>query len=126
MRSPSLLGALVVAAAAAASLSMSAPAQADTKYTECQHPVVTGVEVSNLRHVSTATACPVALSLYSWENKDANGTKLYKCTSSPPGVVLKLHKFDGWKLSITKSGFEMSRGQSSFYVSGTDFPIACN
>ncbi|MGA2471045.1 MAG: hypothetical protein ABSG64_10180, partial [Solirubrobacteraceae bacterium] len=86
-----------------------------------------GVEVSHLRHVSAATACPVALSLYSWENKEGNIPKLYKCTGSPPMALLKLHKFDGWKLSIAQSGyFEMSRGQSSFYVSGTDFPLACN
>ena len=42
MRSSTLLGAF--AAAAAASLAMGASASA-TKYTECQHPVVTGVEV---------------------------------------------------------------------------------
>ncbi|HEV3320741.1 MAG TPA: hypothetical protein VG147_00950 [Solirubrobacteraceae bacterium] len=125
MRSTCLLGAL--AAAVGVSLTVSAPAPA-AKYIECQHPVGTGVEISHLRHVSSATACPVALSLYRWENKDDHMPKLYKCAGNPPGTpVLKLHTFDGWGLSIAKSGyFEMSRGQSSFYVTGTDFPLACN
>jgi hypothetical protein len=124
MRSRLLLGALAVAAACA--LPTSAPALAATKYVECQHPVTTGVEVSNLRHVSSATACPVALALYSWENKNTDIPKLYTCTSTPPGAVLKRHSFDGWKLSIKSGPFQMSRGNSSFDVSGTDFPIACN
>jgi hypothetical protein len=125
MRLTCLLGAL--AAAAAVLLTVSTPAPA-AKYIECQHPVVTGVEISHLRRVSSATACPVALSLYRWENQDDHITKLYKCAGKPPGTpVLKLHTFDGWALSIAKSGyFEMSRGQSSFYVTGTDFPLACN
>jgi hypothetical protein len=125
MRKTSLLGALAAVAGVLLSASTSAPA---AKYIECQHPVVTGVEISHLRHVSRATACPVALALYRWENKDNNMPKLYKCTGKPPGTAaLKLHTFDGWALSIGKSGyFEMSRGQSAFYVSGTDFPLACN
>jgi hypothetical protein len=125
MRPTCLLGAL--ATTAAVLLIASAPAPA-AKYIECQHPVVTGVEISHLRHVSSATACPVALSLYRWENKDNHMPKLYRCAGKPPGTaVLELHTFDGWALSIAKSGyFEMSRGQSSFYVSGTDFPLACN
>lgn len=125
VRKTSLLGALATAAVVA--LTTSAPAPA-AKYIECQHPVVTGVEISHLRHVSRATACPVALALYRWENKDNNGAKLYKCAGRPPGTaVLKLHTFDGWALNIAKSGyFEMSRGESSFSVSGTDFPLACN
>lgn len=125
MRKTSLLGALLTAAVVALSTSAPAPAAKDI---ECQHPVVTGVEISYLRHVSRATACPVALALYRWENKGNNGAKLYKCAGKPPGkAMLKLHTFDGWALSIAKSGyFEMSRGQSSFSVSGTDFPLACN
>jgi hypothetical protein len=124
MRSTCLLGAL---AAAAVFLTMTAPAPA-AKYIECQHPVVTGVEVSRLSHVSSATACRVALSLYRWENSDDHITKLYKCVGGPAGrPVLEMHSFDGWALSIAKSGyFQMSRGQSSFDVSGTDFPLACN
>jgi len=125
MRRICLLGAL--AAAGAVSLMEGAPASAAT-YVECQHPVVTGVEVSHLTHVSSATACSAALALYSWENTGNHGAKLYKCASNPLGrPVLKLHSFDGWTLSLVKSGyFQMSRGRSSFYVSGTDFPIACN
>ena len=101
---------------------------ATTKYIECQHPVVTGVEVSHLRHVSTRTACPVALALFRWENKDDHIRKLYVCKGKPPGrPVLKTHSFEGWALSIAKSGFfEMSRGRGSFAVSGTDFPVICN
>jgi len=125
MRKTYLLGAL--AAAAVVLLTTSAPAPA-AKYIECQHPVVTGVEISHLRQVSSATACPVALALYRWENKDNDMPTLYRCAGKPPGTaVLKLHTFDRWALSIAKSGyFEMSRGKSSFYVSGTDFPLACD
>ncbi len=86
------------------------------------------MEVSHLRHITSAAACPVALALYRWENTDEHGTKLYRCTGSPAfKPVLKLHSFEGWTLSIARSGyFEMSRGQRSFAVSGTDFPLACN
>lgn len=120
-----LLGSLAaLAAAAAVSLSASAPAGA-AAYTECQHPVGTGVEVSHLSHISSAASCPVALALYRWENSDNHGTELYRCAGFKP--VLKLHSFDGWTLSIARSGyFEMSRGHRSFAVGGTDFPLACN
>lgn len=118
-----VLGAFAAGGAAAASLALGAPAQAAGEI-DCQHPVTTGVEVLHLSHVTSAKACPVALSLWSWENKGNNGTKLYKCT--PPTAVLKLHQYDGWTLSLTRSGFRMSRGGSSFDVTGTDFPIACN
>ena len=43
-----LLGALSVSRAGALTL------------TECQHPVVTGVEVYNLHRISTRAACPVS------------------------------------------------------------------
>ena len=125
MRSASLFGALVVGALAC--LIASAPAPA-AQYHECQHPVTTGVEVFRLHHVSTATACPVALSLYSWENKDDHTRTLYVCAGRSPGKpVLKLHRFDGWALSLRGRGvFTMSRGSSSFAVSGTDFPVICD
>ncbi|HUB75721.1 MAG TPA: hypothetical protein VL977_01630 [Solirubrobacteraceae bacterium] len=122
MRGHNLLG-VAVAAAAVAGLALSAPAQARGSV-ECQHPVITGVEVSRLSHVTSATACPVALSLWRWENKPGNAAKLYKCTTTTP--VLELKRFDGWSLSVGRAGFKMARSASSFYVSGTDFPIACN
>jgi hypothetical protein len=122
MRLVRLLGGFAAVAAVAASLAVAGPAHAASEI-ECQHPVITGVEVSSLSHVTSARACPVALSLWKWENKDNNGSKLYTCA---PMVVLKLKTYDGWSLSLNKAGFKMSRGTSSFYVSGTDFPIACN
>jgi len=125
MRSIGTLAVLAAAALASLTLSSSAPAASPI---ECQHPVLTGVEVSHLKNVSSATACPVALALHSWENKGENGSKLYLCAGGPQGKpVLELHSFDGWALSIGRSGyFEMSRGRRSFDVSGTDFPLACN
>ena len=89
---------------------------------------MTGVEVSHLRRVSARTACPVALALFRWENKDDHIRKLYVCKGKPPGKpVLKTHSFEGWALSISKSGlFEMSRNGGSFSVSGTDFPVICD
>lgn len=125
MRSISLLASAVLSAGVSLGTS---PLASAARYTECQHPVTTGVEVSRLRDVSARTACPVARSLYRWENKDDHIRKLYVCAGKPPGKpVLKLHTFDGWALSIGKLGvFEMSRGRSSFAVSGTDFPVICD
>ena len=118
----------VLALAAIVWLAASAPAPAATNYVECQHPVVTGVEVSHLRDVSASTACPVALALFRWENKDDHIRELYVCKGKSPGKpVLRRHSFEGWALSIARSGFfEMSRGRSSFAVSGTDFPVICD
>jgi len=109
-------------------LAPSAYAGGATKSVECQHPLITGVEVWHLVHVSAATACPVAMKLYNWENKPGNMRKLFIC-KHPTGPVLVMHSFDGWELSITQSGrgnFQMARRQSSFYVGGTDFPVPCN
>ena len=118
---------LVAAIAVAVSVATSSPALA-ARSTECQHPVLTGVEVSHLSHVSTATACHAALALHSWEIEGNHASMLYRCPANPAGrPVLKKHSFDGWALSITRAGaFQMAHGASSFYVSGTDFPIACN
>jgi hypothetical protein len=83
------------------------------------------VEVYHLLHVTAATACPVALKLFAWENKSGNITKLYGCKSLGH-PFLRLREFDGWALSIVPAGdFEMARGRSSFYVTGTDFPLNC-
>jgi hypothetical protein len=126
VRSASFLGALALATLTC--LAASARALA-TRYHECQHPVTTGVEISHLRHVRTSIACPVALSLYSWENKDDHTRKLYICAGRSPGrPVLRMHRFDGWALSLTGKFdlFTMSRGASSFVVSGTDFPVICD
>jgi hypothetical protein len=102
----------------------SAHAAALPKLTECQHPVRTGVEVYHLVHITAATACPVALKLFAWEYK-GNITKLYGCKSLGH-PFLRLRRFNGWALSIASSGnFEMASGQSSFYVTGTDFPLNC-
>jgi hypothetical protein len=99
---------------------------------ECQHPVVTGVEVYNLHAVTAETACPVALALYKWENKTGNGPKLYGChyphRNSGGYPYLRLHRFNGWKLSLVGKpygSFTMSRGKSWFQVTGTDFPLNC-
>jgi hypothetical protein len=90
---------------------------------ECQHPVVTGVEVFKLHNVSSSTACPVALALFRWESGGNREAVLYGCH----GMLhpyLRRHRFDGWNLSLTPY-FVMSRGDASFAVSGTDFPINC-
>jgi hypothetical protein len=91
---------------------------------ECQHPVMTGVEVFKLHDISSHRACPVALALFRWENSDDHGAELYGCH----GVAhpfLRRHEFDGWHLSLTPY-FQMSRSGSSFSVEGTDFPLNCS
>jgi hypothetical protein len=116
---------VLAAAAGAGALATSPPASA-LKLTECQHPLVTGVEVYHLSHVGTATACRVALSLFRWEAKPGNIPKLYGCTSHPGRPFLRLRRFEGWSLHIARPGdFVMSRGSSSFDVTGTDFPLNC-
>lgn len=90
---------------------------------ECQHPVGTGVEVYKLHHITSPSACPVALALYSWETKGNRERTLYGCR----GIghpYLRLHSFHGWRLSLTPD-FVMSRHGASFAVGGTDFPINC-
>lgn len=99
---------------------------------ECQHPVVTGVEVYGLKSVKVSTACPVALALYKWEPKHGNLAKLYGCHRKSPTVAgapyLKMHAFDGWQLSLSGryKEFTMSKGGASFKVTGTDFPLNCS
>jgi len=126
VRFTGFIAALVTAAAL--SVDATVATGATTKYIQCQHPVVTGVVVSHLRDVSAKTACPVALALFRWENKDGHTRELYVCKGNSPGKpVLRLHRFHGWALGLSRSRlFEMSRGASSFAVSGTDFPVICD
>ena len=117
------LGAVVVAFAALTLGSMSSQAAART--VECQHPVTTGMEAFNLKHVSSATACTLAIGLSKWN------AKWYVCkgaSSKSVGTpVIKIHSFEGWTLTVPKhSALRMSRGAGSFQVEGTDFPINCS
>src|ERR1700722_11498886 len=92
---------LVLSAPAIASASSGLPAGLH----ECQHPVVTGVEVYGLKSVAVRTACPVAIALSKWEPKRGNTARLYGCHRKSPDAAgfpyLKLHVFDGWRLSLT-------------------------
>jgi hypothetical protein len=102
---------------------ISSPAAART--VECQHPLSTGMEAFNLKDVSPATACRLVIALSKWK------TQWYVCTgagSDSVGTpVIKVHRFDGWTLSVPKrSALLMSRGKGSFQVEGTDFPINCS
>jgi hypothetical protein len=98
---------------------------------ECQKPVRTGVEVYGLRSVSTSRSCSLALALFKWEYVDDHAAVLYGChrvNSETAGYpYLKLHSFHRWKLSLAgkEQLFTMSRGRSSFHVTGTDFPLNC-
>jgi hypothetical protein len=98
---------------------------------ECQKPVRTGVEVYGLRNVPAAHACALALALFAWETKGKRETVLYGCRYPVPESggypYLRLHRFHGWRLSLrgNEQLFTMSRGRSSFHVTGTDFPLNC-
>jgi len=119
-------GPLVVAATAAALWAGGAQA-GSPRLIECQRPMITGEEVYSLKNVSSKTACPVVISLGRWENIEGNIRKLYTCTGPHKFTpVLVLQTFDGWRMAITKAGFRMSRGTSSFGVTGTDFPVICD
>jgi hypothetical protein len=107
-----------------------AGASASVKPFECQKPVRTGVEVFGLEHISSARACPPALELYAWENaRPSHASALYGCVRPKPDAAgfpyLRLHAFRGWHLSLRDQEFTMSRGNSSFHVGGTDFPLNC-
>ncbi len=106
--------------------SLSASRASASAIVECQHPVVTGVEVFKLHHITSRSACPVALALFRWETSGSTGSHeraLYGCH----GIghpYLRLHSFKGWHLALTPY-FVMSRHGASFAVGGTDFPISC-
>jgi hypothetical protein len=107
-----------------ASLSASHATAATT--VECQHPVRTGVEVYKLHHITSASACPVALALFHWETSGSPGSgerALYGCHGLGH-PYLRLRSFRGWHLALTPD-FVMSRHGASFAVGGTDFPINC-
>jgi hypothetical protein len=111
----------------------SAPGPAAAKgFYECQKPLRTGVEVYGLHSISAQRACPVALELFAWESSSsADQHALYGCTRPKPEAAgypyLRLHHFRGWKLTLRGAGkaFTMSRGQRSFALTGTDFPLNC-
>jgi hypothetical protein len=113
---------------AIAATGLPAAASKNRMEVECQRPMTTGEEAIDLKNVSAAVACPLVRDLGHWEYKADNITKLYRCDG--PGrhtPVLKLARFEGWRLSVSKAGyFQMSHGESSFAVIGTDFPLNCS
>lgn len=126
---PSAAALLALAFAASGGLPAASAARAEARsQIECQRPMTTGEEVFDLKNVTSAVACPVVRDLGRWEYTAHNISKLYRC--SGPGKhtpVLKLAQFEGWRLSLSKTGyFQMSRGRSSFTVIGTDFPLNCS
>jgi hypothetical protein len=125
MRVPA--GAAALALTTLAMTFAAASAQALPKLTECQHPLVTGEEAYALHDVTAATACPLVRALARWEyHPPSHIEKLYACVG--PGhhtPKLVRRRFEGWTLSI-HNGFVMSRGRSSFKVTGTDFPLNCS
>jgi hypothetical protein len=107
------------------------PAAAMPKLHECQHPTTTGEEAYHLRHIGAQSACKAVRKLAAWLQKDHNRSHLYRCKRPHPNgagtPVLKRHAFDGYDLRISKRyGLVMSRGKSSFAVTGTDFPLNCS
>lgn len=123
----SALSAAATATACAVALACAGSAQASPTVTECQHPVTTGAEFFDAKHVSKATACRVVNALHKYVATSGNPS-IYKCAGPPTDTVTLLKtKFDGWTMKYDNHrGFQMSRGDSSFYVTGTDFPVPCN
>jgi hypothetical protein len=126
------VGAGFVALLVAAMVALPAPthALAAPKIYECQHPTVTGQGAYDLVHVSVAQACRVVRALARFIHNGAEGWRLYRCvgrSSTETGrPVLVIKRFDGWSLQIVHTfQFVMSRGESSFSVVGTDFPLNC-
>jgi hypothetical protein len=120
------LRATILSCLAAAAIAAAVPMTASAKLYECQHPTVTGYEAYDLHHIRPATACAAVRALWKWEQRDHHVSQLYRCTAHPGRPILKRHRFDGYTLRIARSGaFVMSRGRSSFSVTGTDFPLNC-
>lgn len=107
-----------------------AKSSADSR--ECQHPLTTGQEAVNIKHVNPKTACKTVRALARFISNGTNYKRLYKCVGTHGGhtagrPVLKIHRFEGWKLKVVHTyGFQMSRGRGSFEVTGTDFPLNCS
>jgi hypothetical protein len=125
-----LSGALAAATAAAALAIAAAPAAALPKLYECQHPTVTGQDAYELVNLTPASACVVVRKLAVFVDGGAKGYKLYRCAgrnaSNPGHPVLVISRFDGWNLRVeSRDGLVMSRGNRSFAVTGTDFPLNC-
>ncbi len=122
-----LLTICVLASASTFAVLASQSSAATPKLYECQHPTKTGSEAFNLHNITVATACKEVIKLFRWEYSDGavHIKQLYGCH----GIgrpYLRLHTFDGYNLSFSStSGFVMSKGASSFGVTGTDFPINC-
>ena len=81
-------------------------------------------------NVSPATACVAVRELAAFVHNGSQGYKLYRCagrTASNPGrPVLVISRLDGWAPHVAhRYGLVMSRGNSSFAVTGTDFPLNC-
>jgi hypothetical protein len=127
-------GGLASLAAVAAAVCFVGPAHGApaSKLIECQRPATTGEEIYGLKQVTATVACPVVRALGHWEYAPGHVVQhikqLYRCAGAGKhSPVLVLKAFEGWHLSLTPSGaFRMSRGTSSFEVTGTDFPLNCS
>jgi len=67
-----------------------------------------------------------------WEGSSpARIRALYGCQRPKPEAAgypfLRLHRFRGYRLSLTvpNKEFKMTKGSHSFEVTGTDFPLNC-
>ena len=124
-------GMLAVLAAAILVLAVAGGVSAKAGVTrECQHPLVTGQEATNIRGVSPKAACKVVRGLARFIDDGQKGGRLYECvglTKSHPGrPVLVIHRFQGWKLRVVNGyGLLLHRPGASFGVAGTDFPLNC-
>jgi hypothetical protein len=130
VRGGGVIAAVAATGALAAALALAPAAGAMAKLYECQHPTVTGREAYHLVAISPAKACVVVRELAVFVDNGAKGYRLYRCagrSSNNPGhPVLVITRFDGWSLHIeSRDGLVMSRGKSSFAVTGTDFPLNC-
>ena len=118
---PAVLAALSVLAVA--------PTAASAKTYEC-HPGGPPAYAANAVHVSKTTACTLVRHLFAWN------ARYYKCigqdlqTGRPGKPELVIHTFRDWRLGLTRpvesiESLQLSRGDSSFTVRGTDGPVNC-